>query len=192
MCSLKSGPTSVCPCEFLWQTALPRWLASTAPASDHHPNHNPPLPLKAKGHTGLPSPGHSACPSHASSVCLFSMPRSRTHGSQRTVLSLGTGAAHPGAFLNFRRPGIIFPLPLKYRNKTGWITGRRESSERGSDDHVWSQPSHGALPSAPAVSLWLRPPLVFLYVIRLGSRPSPRDSRLVQKGLGILSCLVFA
>lgn len=111
-------------------------------------------------------------------------------GAQRTALSLRTGAGHLGAFLNFRRPGMIFPVPLKYRNKTGQITGRLEFSERGNDDHVWSQPLHGAPPRTPTVPLWLQP-LVFLYVIRFGPRPSSRDSQLVQKGLGISSHLVF-
>lgn len=111
-------------------------------------------------------------------------------GAQRTVPSLGTGAGHLGAFLNFRRPGMVFPVPLKYRNKTRQITGRLEFSERGNDDHVWSQPLHGALPRAPAVPLWLQT-LVFLYVIRFGSHPSSRDSQLVRKGLGTSSRLVF-
>lgn len=59
--------------------------------------------------------------------------------AQKTVLSLGTGAGHPRAFFNLRRPGMVSPMPLTNRDKTG----RLEFSKRGSDDHVWSQPLMG-------------------------------------------------
>lgn len=50
----------------------------------------------------------------------------------------------------------------------------------GSNYHVWSQPSRGALPRISAVPFWPRP-LVSLYVIEFGSHPSSWASQLYRK-----------
>lgn len=166
------------------KATVPQWLASAAPGSDYQPNHDssPPFFLwRPRATLTSHSPVGSTCPSY---VCLFSMPRSRTRGCSEDCSIPWKWCWTPGDILNFRKPGIAFPMSLK-------ITGRLDFSEQGTDDHVWSQPLHGALPRTPAVPLWPRL-LVFLYVIRFGSRPSSRDSQPAKKGLSISSCFVFS